>query len=164
MNKTSSTILGIDPGLREFGYAIISGKRLIDAGARSLKLISPKKRESSIRKSVSSWITVHKPSVIVLEATYPHPVPWLHEVHLVTKTLERIARRRGLLVARYAPQVVRRDLIGDGKATKKEAASAIVARFPALRVYLTQDHRWKERLWLNMFDAIALALHHQEEH
>ena len=34
-------------------------------------------------------------------------------------------------------------------------------RFPQLRLYLTQDRRWKERFWLNMFDAVALALHHQ---
>lgn len=32
---------------------------------------------------------------------------------------------------------------------------------PQLRLYLTQDRRWKEKFWLNMFDAVALALHHQ---
>jgi hypothetical protein len=40
-------------------------------------------------------------------------------------------------------------------------AIAVAHRFPQLRVYLTQDRRWKEKFWLNMFDAVALALHHQ---
>jgi hypothetical protein len=37
----------------------------------------------------------------------------------------------------------------------------VAHRFPRLRVYLTQDRRWKERFWQNMFDAVALALFHQ---
>ncbi len=41
---------------------------------------------------------------------------------------------------------------------------AVAHRFPSLRVYLTQDRRWKEGFWQNMFDAIALALHHQATH
>ncbi len=161
MKKTNNTILAIDPGLREFGFAVLSGKNLIDAGARSLKLVPREKREASLRALVGSWIEIHKPSVIVLEATHSHPIPWLHDVHRMTRRIERMARYRNLSVARYAPQAVRKDLLGNGWATKKEAAAAIVSRYPRLRVYLTQDQKWKERLWLNMFDAIALALHHQ---
>jgi hypothetical protein len=54
-----------------------------------------------------------------------------------------------------------RTVAGNGKAKKPEVAIAVAHRFPSLRVYLTQDRRWKERHWQNMFDAIALALHHQ---
>jgi Holliday junction resolvasome RuvABC endonuclease subunit len=61
----------------------------------------------------------------------------------------------------YSPQQVRATVAGNGKAKKAEAAIAVALRFPQLRVYLTQDRRWKERFWQNMFDAIALALHHQ---
>jgi Holliday junction resolvasome RuvABC endonuclease subunit len=64
-------------------------------------------------------------------------------------------------VAMYAPQTVRKSLTGDGWASKRELARAVASRFPALRVYLTQDRKWKERYFLNLFDAVALALHHQ---
>jgi Holliday junction resolvasome RuvABC endonuclease subunit len=63
----------------------------------------------------------------------------------------------------YAPQTVRKGLVGNGWATKREVAAAISSRYPALRIYLTQDRRWKERYWLNMFDAIALALYHASQ-
>ena len=66
-----------------------------------------------------------------------------------------------MTVATYSAQLVRKHLVGDGWAGKREVAHAIARRFPALRVYLTQDRAWKERYWFNMFDAIALALHHQ---
>jgi Holliday junction resolvasome RuvABC endonuclease subunit len=56
---------------------------------------------------------------------------------------------------------VRATVAGNGKAKKPEVAIAVAHRFAQLRFLLTQDRKWKERLWLNMFDAVALALHHQ---
>lgn len=56
---------------------------------------------------------------------------------------------------------MRATVVGNGRAKKAEVALAIAHRFPSLRVYLTQDRMWKERYFLNMFDAVALALHHQ---
>jgi Holliday junction resolvasome RuvABC endonuclease subunit len=56
---------------------------------------------------------------------------------------------------------VRQTVLGNGRGKKEEVAALLAARFPSLRVYLTQDRRWKERFWLNMFDALALAIHHQ---
>ena len=51
--------------------------------------------------------------------------------------------------------------MGYGWAGKREVAEALSARFPDLRVHLTHDRKWKETYWQNMFDAVALALHHQ---
>jgi Holliday junction resolvasome RuvABC endonuclease subunit len=56
---------------------------------------------------------------------------------------------------------VRKHLVGDGWAGKAEVAAMLARSYPQLRIYLTQDRQWKERYWQNMFDAIALALHHQ---
>jgi Holliday junction resolvasome RuvABC endonuclease subunit len=99
--------------------------------------------------------------VIVVEKTYRHPVPWLNDLHRLTLHARGLARRRHIGFATYVPQQVRKTVLGNGKGTKREAAAVVAARFPALRVYLTQDRRWKEHFWLNMFDAVALALHHQ---
>jgi Holliday junction resolvasome RuvABC endonuclease subunit len=106
-------------------------------------------------------VTLHRPRAIVVERTYRHPVPWLNALHRVTLSAKRIAKRRRMAFATYAPQAVRATVAGNGKAKKPEVAIAVAHRFPQLRVYLTQDRRWKERFWLNMFDAVALALHHQ---
>jgi len=39
----------------------------------------------------------------------------------------------------------------------KKVAKAIAAKYPELKVYLTQDRGWKERYHQNMFDVVALA-------
>ena len=163
MKKKIRPILAIDPGLRELGFAVLSGKRLVTAGTRSFKQIPKTRRRARALEYVTSWLDIHNPGTIVLEATYEHPVAWFDELHQFTKTVERIARRRQIDVVRYAPQTVRKSLIGNGRATKREAAIAIGIQYPALRLYLNQDRKWKERFWLNMFDAVALAIHHRQQ-
>ncbi len=161
MTKTPQTILALDPGLRELGYAVLRGPRLIAGGVLPLRFLPRKSRRRYARTAVENWLRAHRPRVIVVERTYRHPVGSLHDLHLLTRAVERMARARRIAFATYALQTVRKAIVGDGWATKRQAAEVIAARFPALRLYLTQDKRWKERYWQNYFDAIALALHHR---
>jgi Holliday junction resolvasome RuvABC endonuclease subunit len=160
MPKTTP-ILALDPGLRDLGFAVLAGRKLVACGVRPLRLLPADRRLAEARRLVRSWIAAYKPRALVLEATYRHPVASLDALNRLARSARRVARERRLAVATYAPQTVRKSLAGDGWATKQEAAVATALRFPALRVYLTQDRRWKERYWQNMFDAVALALHHQ---
>jgi Holliday junction resolvasome RuvABC endonuclease subunit len=161
MTRREPTILALDPGLRELGYAVLRGRRLVTSGVLGLRRLPKVARLPEVRRHVRSWLRSHRPRVIVLEKTYRHPVPWLDVLHRVSIYARRLARRHGLGFATHAPQQVRRTVLGNGRGTKREVAAVVAARFPQLRVYLTQDRRWKERYWQNMFDAVALALHHQ---
>lgn len=159
-----TTILAIDPGLRELGYAVVQGQGLLVSGVRALRLFPRDRRIREAKRLLRGWIGAYQPSVLVFEKTYPHPVPWLDEVHQLRLALGRLGRERGIGAVTYAPQTVRKLLLGNGRASKREMAEAITHRFPALRVYLTQDRRWKEHYWRNLFDAVALALHHEKTH
>ena len=155
------TILALDPGLRDLGWAILRGRRLVAGGVLGLRLLPKPNRLAEARRHVRGWVRTHRPAVIVLEKTYRHPLPWLDDLHRLTLYARGLARRRHLGFATYAPQQVRKTVLGNGRGTKREVAAVVAARFPALRVYLTQDRKWKELYWLNLFDAVALALHHQ---
>lgn len=161
MPTRNPTILAIDPGLRELGYAVLSGRRLLARDAVSLKALPSARHLSEARRRIAALVETHRPGTIVVEKTYRHPLPWLHRVHRLTLFARRLARRSRAHFVTYAPQAVRATVVGNGRAKKSEAALAVAARFPSLRVYLTQDRRWKERFFLNMFDAVALAIHHQ---
>ncbi len=161
MRKTPETILAIDPGLRDLGYAVLVGRRLAASGVLNLRE-SPRGRRLAVARShVRRWVAVHQPTAIVVEKTYPHSLPWLDRLHRLTLSVRRVARSHQAGFALYAPQTVRKSLVGNGRARKPEVAVAVAHRFPQLRVHLTQDRRWKERYWQNMFDAVALAIHHQ---
>jgi Holliday junction resolvasome RuvABC endonuclease subunit len=161
MQRNPDTILALDPGLRELGYAVLQGPRLVTAGVLNLRLVAKATRLDEARKHLRRWLGTHQPDVVVVEKTYRHPVPWLNELHEISRSAHNFATRRGQVFATYSPQRVRQTVAGNGKAKKRDVAVAVTHTFPNLRVYLTQDRRWKERYWLNMTDAIALALHHQ---
>jgi len=159
--KNEPTILALDPGLRDLGYAVLRGRRLVTGGVLGLRQVPKPDRLGEARRHVRGWLRSQRPRVIVVEKTYRHPVPWLNDLHRLSLYARGLARRRHLRFATYAPQRVRKTILGNGKATKREVAAVVAARFPSLRVYLTQDRKWKEVYWRNMFDAVALALHHQ---
>ena len=161
MRKTPDTILALDPGLRDLGYAVLHGRRLVTSGVLALRSVPKDERLAMARRSIRAWLRTHQPDVVVVEKTYRHPVPWLDQLHRLSRSARNLATRQCATFAMYSPQSVRATVAGNGKAKKAEAAIAVALRFPQLRVYLTQDRRWKERFWQNMFDAIALALHHQ---
>jgi len=159
--KTNHPILALDPGLRDLGFAVLTGRRLIAGDVIALRPFPKERRLLEARDRIAALVEAHRPQAIVVEKTYRHPVPWLNELHGISLFAKRIATKRRLKFASYAPQAVRATVAGNGKAKKVETAIAVAHRFPQLRVYLTQDRRWKERFFLNMFDAVALALHHQ---
>ena len=161
MRTKTDTILALDPGLRELGYAVLHGRRLVTSGVLGQRRTPKHKRLANARKHVRTWLKTHRPDIVVVEKTYRHPIAWLDQLHQLSRSAKNLATRQHASFAMYSPQSVRAAVAGNGKAKKPEVAVAVAHRFPALRVYLTQDRRWKERHWQNMFDAIALALHHQ---
>ncbi len=163
MPKNPTTILALDPGLRDLGFAVLDRKRLLTSGVRPLRLLPTSRRALEARNLIRGWITAYGPGTLVLESTYPHPVAEPNALDRLARSARRIGRREHVKRAAYAPQTVRKTIVGNGRATKHGTAVAVAQRFPALRVFLTADRRWKERHFRNMFDAVALALHHQAQ-
>jgi len=154
-------ILALDPGLRELGYAVLDGPNLIASGVGALRFLPKNQRIREAKRLVRHWVRLYDPGTLVIERTSQHPRRGLARVHRFAQYLRRMSRRRGQAFSVYSAQQVRKHLVGNGWASKDEVAAVIAQRFPALRIYLTQDRQWKERYWQNMFDAVALALHHE---
>ena len=159
--RKNRTILALDPGLRELGFAILSGPKLVTSGVRPLYLTPTRQRVAEARRLVVQWLAAYKPDMVILERTYAHPTGTFDQVHRLAVALRQTASRRGFRTATYPPQTVRKAIVGNGNAEKHEIARVLSARFPALRVFLTQDRIWKTRYFQNLFDALALAVFHQ---
>jgi Holliday junction resolvasome RuvABC endonuclease subunit len=161
--RTNSPILALDPGTRDLGYAVFSGKRLLAASVLALRRVPRHRRLRAIQESVRVWLRAYRPRTLVLETIPKRPLDRLAGLPALGRLLRRMATSQRLKVAMYSARTVRGNVVGDGWAGKREVAKALSARFPDLRVHLTQDRKWKEAYWQNMFDAVALALHHQSQ-
>jgi len=159
MPKNNSKILAIDPGTREMGVAFLEEGRLIYHGVKVIrKGRSPHERLREARQIILRLIRDFKPQVIVVEKAFFANNRNASLLNVLVDEIRAIGRRKGLKVLGFAPSTVKKFICGDGRAGKEEVARAIVARFPELKVYLTQDRMWKERYHQNMFDAVALGI------
>jgi Holliday junction resolvasome RuvABC endonuclease subunit len=161
MRKTPETILALDPGLQELGYAVLSGKEILAHGVLALRSIPPPSRLKKVRRALEALIRAHRPRTLVLEHIPKRPLDSLAGLPALGRLIYRLTRRRRLRLVEYSVKAVRKTVVGDGWAGKAEVAKAVASRFSDLRIYLTQDRKGKVRYWQNMYDAVALALHHQ---
>jgi Holliday junction resolvasome RuvABC endonuclease subunit len=152
-------ILAIDPGTREMGVALLQDKELIYHGVETInKRLSPHEKLKEGRRIVLRLITDFRPRILAYEKTFIGRNRRASLLNVFGDEIRAIGERKGLHVVTFAPNTVKKFICGNGHASKKEVAKAIISTFPELKVYLTQDRAWKERYHQNMFDAVALGI------
>lgn len=157
VNKTR--ILAIDPGTREMGIALVDQGELVYHGVRTLRRRqSPRDTLDQGRKVVLRLIRDFRPTLLAVEKTFFANNRNAALLNVLGDEIKAIGQRKGLRVVALAPSTIKKAVCGNGRATKREVAHVVVARYPELKVYLSEDRKWKEQFHANMFDAVALAL------
>ena len=152
-------ILGIDPGTKHLGMAVLEGGRLLYHGVANLDpKQTPSRRLLDARDLVSRLLDDFKPQVLAIERTFIGNNRNAALLNVLADECRAQARRRMISVLGFAPSTVKKHMTGDGRADKRAVAQAVVKRFPELKAYLREDSKWKERYLSNMFDAVAVAL------
>lgn len=159
MQNNKQKILAIDPGTREMGIALLEGSKLLYHGVESVpKQKSPHETLQVGRKIILRLINDFQPQILVVEKTFFANNRSAALLNVFVDEIRAIGKRKGLEVIRYAPNTVKKFICGNGRAGKDEVARAVAARYPELKVYLSQDRKWKESYHHNMFDAVALGM------
>lgn len=159
MAKRKTRILAIHPGTRHTGIALMEGDNLIYYGVKSIKnRRSPHDILDEGRKTVLRLIKDFSPSILVIEKTFFVNNKNAALLNVFAEEIVAIGRRKRLRVVSFAPSTVKKQICGNGRATKEDVARAIASRYPELKAYLSQDRKWKSQYHANMFDAVALAL------
>ena len=160
----NKVIMGIDPGLRNLGLAVLSRRgQLLKADVLTAKPHHPaSKCLKSFGIELERDLDRFKPSVVVLEKTWVTRHRSLAQVRKVALMCRRRATRRRIPVIEIPVSTVRKVVAGYGWATKTETAQVIAALYPELQLYLRQTRAWKTRHFQNLFDAVALTLWYRE--
>ncbi|HJE02424.1 Crossover junction endodeoxyribonuclease RuvC [Aliarcobacter thereius] len=150
-------ILGIDPGTRNCGYAVIekSGRdlKLVEAGLIKIKTTILQEQIVEMTEGLDLVFNNHKIDEVSIEDMFYAFNP---------KTVIKLAQFRGAIslkvlqefgnFAEYTPLQVKQAVTGNGKATK-EQVSFMVKRLLGIK---------KEIKPLDITDAIAIALTHSQ--
>ena len=167
MNKQTkrTKILGIDPGTRETGFAVIGHAGLADYGVKNFLHRDTRARLLvDAEKWLAKLIAFHRPKVVVVEKSNLTRLKSSRDLKYLVRRIEKVAKSKNLRVVEFTPNAVRKLVLGDGWGTKKETARFIAReRYPELGKFIKRSSKWHADYWSNMFDAVALALAYREK-
>jgi Holliday junction resolvasome RuvABC endonuclease subunit len=156
---TIRTLLAIDPGSREFGFAVFTGETLTDQNVKSLRRTHRSEdRLSVLQRTFTHLLEERQPQALAMEKNSFHGSAQNDLLMRIIGRMQTIARRHSLPIYEFAPNTIKKTIAGDPAATKRVIAKIICTQQPHLRVHLDHKHQWQERYCLNMFDAIATGL------
>lgn len=165
--STPPTILGIDPGTKEMGIAVLRGRQLLAYGVHTLRNGErPYDLIGQARRIVLGYISEHAPQVVAIEAPLMLPTKRAAILSVIAQELHGRAKELNLEVVEITPQEVRQAVVGNPRATKIEVAEALVRQgFEELKELIPKRPlraalglRPKDKYWLHMFDALGLAV------
>jgi Holliday junction resolvasome RuvABC endonuclease subunit len=161
------TILGIDPGTREMGLAVLRGRELRHFGVRTLRNgTRPYDVIGLARRIVLATIETYAPDIVAVEEPFNLPTTRSNLLNVISDELRERAQELGIEVVELSPAAIRERVTGNPRATKIEVAE-ILARggFAQLRELIPKRPkraalglRPRDKYWLHMFDALAVAL------
>lgn len=150
------TVLGIDPGLANTGYGIVTRKagRLValDGGVIETRAGVPHERRlADIHAAIEALLAEHEPDAVALEELYfGQNVRTAFAVGHARGAVMLAAGQRGLPCTSYTPQKVKSAVCGHGRAPKEQVARMVQALL-ALPDAPASDHA---------SDALAVAVCH----
>jgi len=161
------TILGIDPGTKEMGLAVVRGYDLLHFGVRTLRNgTRPHDIIGQAKLIVLRTIEAHRPDVVAIEEPFNLPTKRSHLLNVISDELRERAAELGLAVVLLSPEAIRQRVTGNPRATKIDVAERLVAAgfkqlaelTPKRPVRAALGLRAKDKYWLHMFDALGLAV------
>ncbi len=163
---TDPTILGIDPGTKEMGIAVLQGRTLRAHGVHTLRNGDhPHDVIGQAKAIVLRYIADYGPQIVAIEKPYAIATKRAALLSVIEQELSARAAELRLRVVQLSPEEIRQAVVGNPRARKLDVARALVDRgFGQLRVRLPKPPARaalglsaKDRYWLHMFDALAVA-------
>ncbi len=149
-------VLGIDPGSETLGWGVVDGSgskyALVDFGTvKSNTRLQFSKRLLNIYDAVAELMAKHSPDVLSVEDTfYAVNAQVALKLGQVRGTMLLLAEQRGLLVAEYAPRLVKQTVVGYGNAEKHQVQEMVKILLKMKTVPTPHDAA----------DALAIAICH----
>ncbi|MCC6348293.1 MAG: crossover junction endodeoxyribonuclease RuvC [Candidatus Eisenbacteria bacterium] len=161
------TVIGIDPGTREMGLVVLRGRALVWFGVRTLP--NGKRHHEAIglaKQLVLNLIEEHDPDAVAIEQPFDLPTKRSHLLNVIADELRDRSEELGIDVVELSPEAIRERVTGNPRANKVDVAEHLVDHgFGHLRQLVPKRParaalglRPRDKYWLHMFDALAIAV------
>lgn len=155
MNRRPLKIIGINPGTRYLGIAVLDGSELLDW---RIKTLEGKWSNEKIEKTVqiiSELVEQYKPNSLAIKKLH-HSRRSENLAQLVIK-IKEYARRKGLKIYQYSIKELENLFIEEGKLNKRNLAEAVISKYPVLAHELKKEKSHKNPYYIKAIESVALA-------
>jgi len=163
--QSNQTVLGIDPGTRYMGLAVIRGPRLLAYGVHQLRNgREPHHLIGQAKEVLLRYVRDYGPTLVAIEKPLLLPTKVASLLSTMGQELHARAKALGCNVVELDARQIRRVLLGNAAATKLDIARFLANQYPELLAKLPKKPAraaigWtsKERYWLHAYDSLAAA-------
>ena len=157
----ATTILGISPGTRNIGIAVIENNELLEWQVINFKHRCNIKKLHIIVRTIESLCEHFNVTSVGMK----QPVLFRSSKDLknLTYFMERMLKKNKLLYAKYTLTELKVHSCKTGRQTKSELMECIVEKYPILRKLYLKERNSQRPYYQKMFEAIAAANLYEKE-
>lgn len=175
MKKKDKTILGIDPGAKRLGYAlIVKGKepKRVASGILGLERKEDETYQEYKTRLIEWWIIKFKSMLVNLEPdeVWTEIVPAVGGGNFVVAAQSHLAATVATVIQtlciednrpyhQVAANTVKKSIAGSGKATKVQVRNGVFAQIPSFARLHQAARKEGETMHSDETDALAIALY-----
>jgi Holliday junction resolvasome RuvABC endonuclease subunit len=148
-------IVGINPGTRYLGIAVLYGQELMDWRIKTLPGKWSVGKIEKAKEILADLIDFHDPSVLVIKKL--HAARRTQNLERLVKTIKDHAKRKGLGVCQYSIKEIEKRFVEAGKLNKRNLIEAMARQYPPLGYDLAIERRSKNPYYFRLFEAVALG-------
>jgi len=155
MTRNAIRIIGINPGTRYLGIAVLDGHELMDWRIKVLKGRWSKEKMEKTLGIILDFLEKYQPNVLAIKKL--HPSRRSENLLRMANKIREFSRRKNLKVCQYSIKELEKFFIEEKKLNKLNLIKAIVQLYPMLHHDLTKEKSHKNGYHIRAFEAIALA-------
>ena len=155
MAREAIRIIGLNPGTRYLGIAVLDGSELMDW---RIKVLEGKWSEEKLKKTteiLSELFNQYEPNALAIKKL--HPSRRTENLLRLSDKIKNFARLKKLKVYQYSIKEIESFFIEDEKLNKQNLIDTIANLYPILHHDLSKERSQKNAYYIRAFEAVALA-------
>ena len=155
MNRRSLKIIGINPGTRYLGIAVLDGSELLDWRIKALEGKWSEEKIKKVTEILSELFDKYEPNALAIKKL--HPSRRSENLLRLANKIKEFVRRRRIRVYQYSIKEIENCFIENEKLNKRNLIEAMVKLYPMLHNELRKEQSHKNLYYFRVFEAVALA-------
>ena len=154
MHKTIK-IIGISPGTRYMGFALLCGSDLRDWGVKNIEGRWSKEKIGKVMSVISDLTEHHRTNVLSIKEL--HPSRSSANLDRMVSRIKELSKRKGIKICQYSIEELESYFCPGEKINRRDLTEMVASRYPILSHELDRERTIINPYYVRMFEAVALG-------